>query len=287
MQTLVDAQAAFVQHLQNQAKARATILAYGKDIEQLAEHVAKLGKTMVGDVSEDDINDFKATLKKQRYTSKSISRKINSIKAFYRYLIAEGQLEQNPAEEVSHPRFEQVPPRVLSKLEYRALRDACRGDGRMSAIVELLLQTGMRISELASLQLQDLDFERNVITIQAQNSRAARKVPMNLAAKRALMEYLKVRPRARERSVFLTKTCRPFLVRNIRTAIDRYFRLAGIKGARVNDLRHTFIVEQLKAGTPLVYVSQLVGHKRITTTERYLKLIEAPEMEPNVQIEEL
>ncbi|HNQ17268.1 MAG TPA: tyrosine-type recombinase/integrase, partial [Candidatus Woesebacteria bacterium] len=86
---------------------------------------------------------------------------------------------------------------------------------------------------------------------------------------------------------FLTKTCRPFLVRNIRTALDRYFRMAGIKEAKVNDLRHTFVAEQLKAGTPLVYVSQLVGHKRITTTEKYLKLIDAPEMEPNVQIEEL
>lgn len=287
MQTLLDAQTAFVTHLEDGGKARATVLAYGKDIEQLVQHVAGLGRTDVKDVTADDINDFKALLKKQRYTGKSISRKINSIKAFFRYMIAQGVIESNPAETVSHPKFDQAPPRMLSKLEYRALRDACRGDARMSAIVELLLQTGMRISELAALQLQDVDFERNVITIQPQNSRAARKVPMNLAAKRAAMEYLKVRPRARERTVFLTKTCRPFLVRNIRTAIDRYFRLAGIKGAKVNDLRHTFIVEQLKAGTPLVYVSQLVGHKRITTTERYLKLIEAPEMEPNVQIEEL
>ena len=93
---------------------------------------------------------------------------------------------------------------------------------------------------------------------------------------------------AREKTVFLTKTCRPFLVRNIRTALDRYFRLAGIKGAKVNDLRHTFIVEQLRAGTPLVYVSQLVGHKRITTTEKYLALVEdTDEMAPTVQIEEL
>ena len=96
-----------------------------------------------------------------------------------------------------------------------------------------------------------------------------------------------VRPRSREKTLFLTKTCRPFLVRNIRTAIDRYFRLAGIKDGKVNDLRHTFIIEQLKAGTPLVYVSQLVGHKRITTTEKYLKLIEVPDMNPTVEIEEL
>ena len=157
----------------------------------------------------------------------------------------------------------------------------------MSAIVELLLQTGMRISELANLKVGDIDYDRNVIMIQAQNSRPARKVPLNSAAKKALMDYLKVRPRAREKTVFLTKTCRPFLVRNIRTAIDRYFRPAGIKDAKVNDLRHTFIVEQLRAGTPLVYVSQLVGHKRITTTEKYLKLVDAPDMSPNIQIEEL
>jgi site-specific recombinase XerD len=285
--TLLDAQVLFTDSLKKAGKANATVIAYGKDVEQLVDFVAKLGKTQIDEVTGEDINEFKALLNKQRYTGKSISRKINSIKAFFRFLIGQGEINDNPADSVTHPKYEQDPPRVLSRLEYRALRDACRGDARMSAVVELLLQTGMRISELAALQQNDIDYERNVIAIQAQNSRGARKVPMNTAAKTAVTDYLQVRPRAREKTVFLTKTCRPFLVRNIRTAIDRYFRLAGIKGAKVNDLRHTFIVEQLKAGTPLVYVSQLVGHKRITTTEKYLKLIEAPEMEPTIQIEEL
>lgn len=277
----------FEQHLRDDGKANATVIAYTKDIEQLVEFVAKEDKTEADAVSSDDIDAFKDILKKRRYTGKSISRKINSIKAFFRFLISQGVISDNPAEVIVHPKYEQAPPRVLSKLEYRALRDACRGDARIFAIVELLLQTGMRISELASLQTDDIDFDRKVITIQAQNSRSARKVPINQAARDALMDYMKVRPRAREKTVFLTKTCRPFLVRNIRTAIDRYFRLAGIKDAKVNDLRHTFIVEQLKAGTPLVYISQLVGHKRITTTEKYLKLIDAPDMNPSVQIEEL
>lgn len=286
-QTLVDYHQQFTQHLKDSGKAYATIIAYSKDIEQLVEFVGKKGKSQVVEVVSDDIDEFKELLKKQRYTGKSISRKINSIKSFFRYLVNEDLLESNPAEVIVHPKYEQTPPRVLTKLEYRALRDACRGDARMRAIVELLLQTGMRISELAALQLSDLDFDHNVIHIMAQNSRSARKVPMNQAAAGALEEYMRIRPRAREKTVFLTKTCRPFLVRNIRTAIDRYFRLAGIKGAKVNDLRHTFIVEQLKAGTPLVYISQLVGHKRITTTEKYLSLIEAPDMNPSVQIEEL
>jgi integrase/recombinase XerD len=288
MQTILsEALALFTESLQNSGKAHATIIAYSKDIEQLVDFCEKKDRKNIDEVKSEDIEEFKELLKTQRYTSKSISRKINSIKAFFRFLISQGSITENPAEIIVHPKVEQSPPRLLSKLEYRALRDACRGDARVFAIVELLLQTGMRISELAALKTDDTDLERNLIDIRAQNSREARKVPLNEAAKNALMDYLKVRPRAREKTVFLTKACRPFLVRNIRTAIDRYFRIAGIKAAKVNDLRHTFIVEQLKAGTPLVYVSQLVGHKRITTTEKYLKLIEAPEMNPNIKIEEL
>jgi site-specific recombinase XerD len=286
-ESLHDLRARFNQHLQNSGRAHATVIAYSKDVEQIIQFLEEKSKTTLSDVSSEDIEEFKELLKKQRYTGKSISRKINSIKSFFRFLISEGLLTENPAEVVVHPKYDQSPPRILSKLEYRALRDACRSDIRIYAIVEVLLQTGMRISELSSLQMSEVDLERNVIQIKAQNSREGRKVPLNAAAKVALEEYLKVRPRAREKTVFLTKTCRPFLVRNIRTAIDRYFRLAGIKEGKVNDLRHTFIIEQLKAGTPLVYVSQLVGHKRITTTEKYLKLIEAPDMNPTVQIEEL
>jgi site-specific recombinase XerD len=285
--TLVESHKLFTENLRGSGKANATVIAYSKDIEQLVDFVTKQGKTQAKEVTVEDINSFKETLKRQRYTGKSISRKINSIKAFFRFLISQNIVTENVAEIISHPKYDQSPPRVLSKIEYRALRDASRGDTRMYAIVEILLQTGMRISELAGLATTDIDFERNIVMIRAQNSRDARRVPLNLAGKKALMDYLQVRPRAREKTLFLTKTCRPFLVRNIRTALDRYFRLSGIKAAKVNDLRHTFIVEQLKAGTPLVYVSQLVGHKRITTTEKYLKLIEAPDMEPNIQIEEL
>jgi site-specific recombinase XerD len=286
--SLSEAHNHFTQYLQESGKAQATVIAYSKDIEQLVEFVSKLkGYDTIDQISIQDIDAFKEILKKRRYTSKSISRKINSIKAFFRHLQEQGLVVENPATVVVHPKFEQSTPRVLSKLEYRALRDACRSDLRISAIVELLLQTGMRISELADIRLHDVDLDRNIIHIRAQNSRDERKVPINKAAKASMQSYLQIRPRARDNIVFLTKTCRPFLVRNIRTAIDRYFRLAGIKDAKVNDLRHTFIVEQLKAGTPLVFVSQLVGHKRITTTEKYLKLVEVPEMSPTVQIEEL
>ena len=205
---LNDAQVKFTEHLKNSAKAESTVIAYSKDVEQLLDFVAKRGKTTISEVLTEDINEFKELLNKQRYTSKSISRKINSIKAFFRFLISEGLTDNNPTFDISHPKIENNPPRVLSRLEYRALRDACRSDSRMYAIVELLLQTGMRISELAALTVTDLDMERELIHIQAQNSRDARRVPMNSAAKNAILDYLKVRPRAKEKTLFLTKTSR-------------------------------------------------------------------------------
>lgn len=285
--SLLDAQEKYRKNLQASGKANATVIAYSKDVEQLVDFMSKRGKNLLAEVLVDDVEAFKALLIKQRYTSKSVSRKINSLRSFFRFCISEGLIDRNPTNDLEQPRYELQAPRVLSRIEYRALRDACRADARMYAIVEVLLQTGMRISELAALQLTDLDMERELIYIGASDSREARRIPLNSAAKRSVMDYLRLRPRAKEKTLFLTKTCRPFLVRNIRTAIDRYFRLAGIKEAKVNDLRHTFIVEQLKAGTPLVYVSQLVGHKRLTTTEKYLELIDAPEKQPNIKIEEL
>jgi integrase/recombinase XerC/integrase/recombinase XerD len=70
------------------------------------------------------------------------------------------------------------------------------------------------------------------------------------------------------------------LIRNIRTAVNRYFRIAGIEGAKVNDLRHTFVVEQLKAGVPIVELSHMVGHKRLSTTEKYLAFLNGTKSEP-------
>jgi site-specific recombinase XerD len=104
------------------------------------------------------------------YTAKSISRKLNSIKTFYRYLRATGTVREDPAAELVHPKYEVKPPRILSKLEYRALRDACRNDVRISAIVELLLQTGLRIGELARLEMKDVDLKNNELHIPAHES---------------------------------------------------------------------------------------------------------------------
>lgn len=284
---LVTSIKSFKEQLSSLGRASATILAYTKDIEQLAAFLKKDNKTFPEQIVQEDIDAFKEDLNQKNYTAKSISRKLNSIKAFFRYLKNQNLIQVNPASQVSHPKYDLKPPRVLPKLEYRALRDACRGDIRISAIVELLLQTGMRISELANLTMEDLDLTNNKITIKAYESHPERIVPLNTAAKQSLEAYLAERPKGGAKNVFITKTGNPFLVRNIRSSIDRYFQLAGIKDAKVNDLRHTFIAQQLMAGTPLVYVSKLAGHKRLSTTEKYLEFISEKGNKDKLKLEEL
>ena len=264
----------FKTHLTTLGRANATILAYTKDIEQLSNFLKEsLSKTSTNEVKAEDIDAFKDHLDKKDYTAKSISRKINSIKSFFSFLQSQGTIKANPAQAVTHPKYEVKPPRILSKLEYRALRDACKDDSRIFAIVEILLQTGIRISELANLRINDIDLNENKATIIAHDSHPERSIPFNQVSKEALEKYLKDRPKSETQNIFITKTGKSFLIRNIRSSLDRYFKLAGIDNVKVNDLRHTFIAHQLSSGSPLVYISKLVGHKRLSTTEKYLEFI--------------
>jgi len=285
-----EAHGKFVDYLKGQGRSSATVLAYGKDIEQLKDFLSDLKKNQVHEINTKDLQAFMAKLSKEGYTPKSISRKTNSTKTFFRFLKVNDFVTDDPAALLAHPKFEMKPPRILSKTEYRALRDAARSDLRMSAIIELLLQTGIRIGELARLQVGDVRFgsgaKSGELHVPAGESYPERTVPLNKAAEASLKRYLEIRPEAKNETLFVTKTGRPLLVRNIRTAIDRYFKLAGIQNAKVNDLRHTFVAHHLMAGTSLVLVSKLAGHKRLATTEKYLNLIQGRLEEP-VKLEEL
>lgn len=288
MPTLRDAHQQFIGHLQGKERASATILAYGKDIEQLVEYLQKLGKTDPQTVTTEDLQAFMDGLAKQAYTPKSISRKTNSTKTFFKFLKSTNLTTNDPATSLAHPKFENKPPRILTKLEYRALRDAARSDTRMIAVIELLLQTGIRIGELAKLRVEDVNLQEpltlHVPPFEGANERT---IPLNKPAADAIAKYLEVRPKSPSHALFITKTGRPLLIRNIRTAIDRYFKIAGIKEAKVNDLRHTWVAHQLQSGVPMTMVSKLAGHKRLSTTERYLQFIQGQAVNGKVKLEEL
>lgn len=266
-----DAHQQFIEFLKGKKHSSSTILAYGKDIEQLASFLEEINKHQVHEVTSEDLQAFLAKMSDEGYTPKSLSRKLNSTRTFYRFLKVQEMITDDPSLLVSHPRYELAPPRILKPTEYRALRDAARHDARMFAIIELLLQTGIRIGELAELRLSDIQGDE--LKIRPYEKHEERMVPLNRPAKEALNLYLKNRPQVTDDHVFITKSGKPFLVRNIRTAIERYFRIAEIENAKVNDLRHTFVAHHLKHGVSLVLLSKILGHKRISTTERYLEYV--------------
>ncbi len=288
MITLRDAHQQFIGHLKGKNRASATILAYGKDIEQLVSALDAENKQDPTQLTTEDLQSFMNKLAKENYTSKSISRKTNSTKTFFKFLKTSGIINDDPARALEHPKFENKPPRILSELEYRALRDAARSDLRIFAIIELFLQTGIRIGELAKLAVEDVTDSTNPsLHIKPAEGAVERTIPLNKPAIEAVKRYLEVRSSTPNKALFVTKTGKPLLIRNIRTAIDRYFRLAGIKGAKVNDLRHTWIAHHLQAGTSLLLISKLAGHKRVSTTERYLQYIQGKSTEGKVTLEEL
>lgn len=289
MTKLRDAHQQFIGHLKGRQRASATILAYGKDIEQLVSYLTSQGKENAEDVETADLVAFMDKLSKEGYTTKSISRKTNSTKTFFKFLKSSGLTPNDPASSLEHPKFENKPPRILSKVEYRALRDAAKGDRRIFAVIELFLQTGIRIGELAKLTLDDLDLDspNPSLHIKPFEGSVERTIPLNRPAVEAVQKYLEVRPKTQNKALFVTKTGRPLLIRNIRTAIDRYFKLAGIKDAKVNDLRHTWIAHHLSSGTSLTLISKLAGHKRVSTTERYLQFVQGKSSEDKVTLEEL
>jgi len=275
----------FIDSLKVKGRSPSTILAYRADLEQMLSFLHGKNVVILAGVKQEHLESFRDSLLNEKYTPKSVSRKLNAIKTFFRWLISENFTSIDPSQNVSHPKIEASQPKFLSPLEYRALRDVVRADTRIAAIVEVILQTGMRISEIAALKLANVKADE--VKVEAYATQPERNIPLNTPAKEALDSYIKVRPKTDSPYVFVSKNGKPLAVRNIRAAIDRYMQRADVPAYSVNDLRTTFIIENLKAGVDLVLLSQVAGHKRLSTTERYLELAGVKEPGKKQKLEEL
>jgi len=268
----------FISDLGSQNKSAFTIVAYKKDLEQFVGFLSSKDLNDIRDVKKEEISGFINKLISESYSKKSASRKLNSIRTFFRFLKNEKVLDQNPSLDVTHPKYIQAPPRIFSKLEYRAIRDVAKENPRTYAMVEILLQTGVRIGELTNIRIGDV--KQEALYIRPYGKTQAREVPLNAAVKKSVEDYLKIKiagekseQEESEQYLFTTRTGRPLLVRNIRQIITRCFREVGIEDATVNDFRNTFIAHQLMNGYSIDYIAKLVGHKRLSSTERFLNLI--------------
>src|SRR5512146_169486 len=223
----------FIDSLKGKGRSPATILAYRSDLAQLVDYLTKKSKAMPDQVRPDDLDSFRDTLLADKYTPKSVSRKLNAVKTFFRWMISENVIASDPSLSVAHPKIENALPKFLNQLEYRALRDVVRADVRIAAIVELILQTGLRISEVAALKLEHAKGPQ--MKIEAYATQPERNVPMNKPSQDALGLYLNISPKAESPFVFISKNGKPLAVRNIRASIARYMQRAELPTYSVND----------------------------------------------------
>jgi site-specific recombinase XerD len=280
--SLADALALYqAEHLRARNFAPETRRKYSEDLRGLLAHLTEqLGLRAVAEVDRHHLENFLAALDHQGLKGTSRRRKVASIKSFFAFLASRGCISRSPALELVPPERERDRPRVLTQDEYERLKDAVRFDTRDAALIELLLQTGGRLSEIAQLALGDVTLPAK-ITKDAGNvgfvhihgkGRKERTVTLNWKACKAVKAYLAVRPKVDDPHLFITKFGLGIGPRSIENVVAKYLKEAGIAEASVHTLRHTFATQHVKRGTKLDVVRQMLGHESLATTSIYIDL---------------
>ncbi len=266
-----------------------TIKSYNIDIGQFYKYLELHKQTSFGNLTNNDIDNYLLSLTKQKYAPRSISRKINALKILFKFLFEKKLIKDNLVESIKHPKFVQRKIRVLKVNELKSLRSLMKDDICYLTIVEVLLQTGMKIGECADLKLNDLKLVpgNKFGEVHLNNSRNLRVIPMNNVLEKMITKYLAIRPKTKDCDVFVTKTGKGINERNIRKVISRYLKLAGIYDVYVNDLRYTFIVKQLNKGVSLERVAYLVGYKSITSMLKFMQSLKSENKADSKQMVEV
>ena len=253
---------------------------YKADITQLAEFLNTYGTVKLAEVSLSHLQTFLAYLDTKGITGITRRRKTASLRTFFKFLYVSGFLPNNPTRELIPPEREYKAPRFLTTQEYQALQKACSHNTRDAAIVELMLQTGIRLSETAKLTIHDVELPKHInrnpantgyLHIQGKGKQT-RMLPLNYKACLAVKEWLAVRPSIPNSALFVTKFQEPMGQRSIQQMIEKYLNKAAIQGASAHTLRHTFGTHHIAKGTPLKTVQETLGHADIKTTSIYLSL---------------
>ena len=259
----------------------ATVRAYATDLEQFAAFLVRRGKSLdaFDAIAREDATGFLAELHRQRQKKSSMARKLSSLRSFFRYLLRHRMVAQSPLAGLRNPRQEKRQPRALNVDQASSLMDAPAKAGPMGmrdlALAELLYGSGLRISEALSLSVDDIRSDRGFVRGRGKGSKE-RLAPLSEAAKLRLADYLREREGlagADVQSLFLGARGGPLSRREAQRVLERLSAAAGIgQGVHPHTLRHSFASHLLQAGADLRSVQEMLGHSRLSTTERYTHL---------------
>lgn len=267
----------FLRHLRAEKGVSAhTLRAYKRDLEVFVQGLPP--GTVLKDADMHDIRGFVASQMSAGLQKATVARRLAAVKSLFSYLHREGVVERNPARLVPSPKLPRRQPNFLSVDDAFGLVTTPKGAGfaslRDRAVLELLYSSGLRIGELAALDLGDVDAQEALVKVRGKGKKE-RIVPVGRMALAAVLAYLPERSGVKRRSeaLFLNKDGGRLSERSIRRLVVRYAREFGIEG-RIgpHTLRHTFATHLLQDGADLREIQELLGHSSLSTTQKYTHL---------------
>lgn len=271
----------FISYLHNVKKMSTnTELSYKRDLAKLVKYLQSAGISDIKSVNETNLNSYILFLEKNNFSKATISRNIACIKTFFHYLFKEGIVSKDVSDTLKAPKVDKKLPTILSESEVVMLLEQPKGnapkDIRDKAMLELLYATGIRVSELISLSVNDINLQMSYLV--CKDASKERAIPFGHEAKMALAEYLK---NAREVMLedktsdvlFVNCSGLPMSRQGFWKLIKYYSKKAGIEAdITPHTLRHSFAAHLVENGADLRSVQEMLGHSDISTTQVYANM---------------
>ncbi len=262
--------------------SRATSAAYGTDLEQFQDFLRSRKKSCAhpGDITRSDIHSFLADLHSSGLSKSSMSRKLSSLRSFFGFLLRNKNITQDPCLGIKNPKQDRPHPDFLNVDQALAMMEASLEPSpkalRDMALAELLYGSGLRVSEAVNLNLDDVDHGQKLVRVMGKG-RKERLTPLTGPGSERIRKYVLQRrafnPDPRESALFLGMRGKRLNRREAARIIDRLARSSGLlQGLSPHGLRHSFATHLLQGGADLRSVQELLGHSRISTTQRYTHL---------------
>ena len=269
----------FIESLKARQATNNTLASYERDVIQFSDYFEKQGKKIFN-LTKADMNEYIDNLKMKNKSNSTISRSIASVKAFYKYLLSKGLAEENIADKVDSPKVDRKEPMILNSSEIEKLLEQPKTNElkgqRDKVMLEILYATGIRVTELISLRIEDVNLSGGYIKVKKKNNE--RHIPLSNSALRGLKEYInKVRPllikTEEEKTLFINTNGNKMTRQGYWKILKQYKEQANIeKEITPHTIRHSFAVHMLQNGTEIKTVQELLGHTDVASTLLYTQM---------------
>lgn len=252
-----------------------TITNYHIDLKEFEGFLANCGPKDIKEIDYFILRKFLSLLSERNLNKRTVSRKISTLKSFFKFMVREAEIKNNPANSLIYPRLDKNLPVFLTEEQVVKILNLPKDDSllnlRDKSILEVLYSTGARVSELANLKITDVDLISAIIKVMGKG-RKERLLPLGEPAVLSLKKYLDKRI-DKNPSLFLNKNNGSLTDRGIRLVVDKYMRQAAMNlKVSPHTFRHSFATHLLNRGADLRSVQELLGHSSIATTQVYTHL---------------